>query len=260
MFSIFFHSKGIFPDTHRHRIDVALVAGERLLALPVPDVPQLGGRIAGARHERPAVRRQRQRHHVAGVAHERGGLLAGFNVPQTARHVAGAGHNLTIRKIAFNKYCFVFLSFFFVNEFHLIIVEEPTARQIAGVAGQLPGHAHITLARLQAVDRADIVESAARHIAAGRRIGARHHPRGAQRNRMDLVRRVRIPDDQLAVLRGGHQIPGVAAPVHGVDLGEMAAQGATRAHLDAADRLEGVCGLNETGVAGDFAGVANRVL
>lgn len=70
------------------------MAGERLLALAVPDVPQLGGRVARAGDEGATVRRQRQRHHVAGVAHEGGGLLAGFDVPQAARHVAGAGHDL----------------------------------------------------------------------------------------------------------------------------------------------------------------------
>lgn len=70
------------------------MAGERLLALAVADVPQLGGRIAGARHEGATVRRQRQRHHVAGVAHEAGRLLAGLDVPQAARHVARAGHDL----------------------------------------------------------------------------------------------------------------------------------------------------------------------
>lgn len=123
------------------------------------------------------------------------------------------------------------------------------------MAGQLARHPHVALARLQAVDRADVVQAAARHVAARRRIGARHHPRRAQRNGVHLVGGVRVPHDQFAVLRGGHQIARVAAPVHRVDLGQVAAQCATRAHLDAADWLQRVGRLHQAGVAGGFAGV-----
>jgi hypothetical protein len=39
---------------------------------------------------------------------------------------------------------------------------------------------------------------------------------------MDLVGGVCVPDDQLAVLRGGDQVSAVSRPMHGVDLGKMA--------------------------------------
>lgn len=54
---------------------------------------------------------------------------------------------------------------------------------------------------------------------------------------MNLVRRVGVPDNQLAVLRGGHEVPAVCRPVHGVDLGEMPLEGALGLHLEAREGL-----------------------
>ena len=74
------------------------------------------------------------------------------------------------------------------------------------MAGQLPADPDVALARLQTVDGADVVEAAAGDVRARGRVGAGHHPAAAQRNGVHLVRRVGVPDDQLAVLRGGHQV------------------------------------------------------
>ena len=67
--------------------------------------------------------------------------------------------------------------------------------------------------------------SSPRRSGAGWREPARGHvaviaaARGAVRAaRGHLVGRVAVPHDQLAVLRGGHQVAGVCAPVHCVDL------------------------------------------
>ena len=49
---------------------------------------------------------------------------------------------------------------------------------------------------------------------------------------MHLVGSVRVPDDELSVLRGGNEMPAVGSPVHGIDLGEVTAQGTARAHDD----------------------------
>jgi hypothetical protein len=68
--------------THRDGVDVGLVAGECLLAHSLTDVPQFGRGVAGARDECAHVRRQGQRHHVAGVAREGGHLLPRLNVPE----------------------------------------------------------------------------------------------------------------------------------------------------------------------------------
>lgn len=63
------------------RVDVALVPREGLLALALAYVPELGGGVARARHERALVRRQRERHHVARVPGELAALLPGLDVP-----------------------------------------------------------------------------------------------------------------------------------------------------------------------------------
>lgn len=107
---------------------------ESLLALTVAYVPQFGGRVARAADERALVRGERQRHHVAGVAGELAALLAGLDVPQGAGHVAGAGQDL-------------------------VVVEEATAGQVARVAGQLAGDAHVALAGLQAGGTTKILEN-----------------------------------------------------------------------------------------------------
>jgi len=39
---------------------------------------------------------------------------------------------------------------------------------------------------------------------------------------VDFVGGVGVPDDELAILRRGHQMSSVGGPVHGVDLGQVA--------------------------------------
>lgn len=48
--------------------------------------------------------------------------------------------------------------------------------------------------------------------------------------------------------KGVVNLPRVGAPVHGVDLGEMAAQSATGAHLNATHRLHVGSGLYQCGI------------
>jgi len=54
------------------------------------------------------------------------------------------------------------------------------------VSGQFAADAHVALARLEAVDRTDVVQSAARDVVARRRVRTRHHPAGPQRYRVHL--------------------------------------------------------------------------
>jgi len=61
----------------------------------------------------------------------------------------------------------------------MIVVKKSAAGQVTGVTGQLPTHPNITLPRLEAVDGANVVESAACHIVSGLRIRACHYPTGA---------------------------------------------------------------------------------
>ncbi len=69
---------------HRDGVDVAGVSGEGLLALPFPQVPQLGQRVAGSGDEGVHVGGQSQGHAVSDVVGEDDLLLAGLQVPQTA--------------------------------------------------------------------------------------------------------------------------------------------------------------------------------
>lgn len=47
---------------------------------------------------------------------------------------------------------------------------------------------------------------------------------------MNFVGRVRIPDDELPILRGGNQMTAVGRPVHRVNLGQVALQCPSRFH------------------------------
>lgn len=51
---------------------------------------------------------------------------------------------------------------------------------------QLTADTDISLTGLQVVDGADVVQASAGHIVPRRGVGARHHPRGAQWDGMDL--------------------------------------------------------------------------
>ena len=69
-------------------------------------------------------------------------------------------------------------------------------------------------------------------------IGTCHDPGTTERNGVDLVGRVAVPHDQLPVLAGRHQVPGVRGPVHGVDLGQVTSQCPPSPHLDPPHRLQ----------------------
>ena len=100
------------------------------------------------------------------------------------------------------------------------------------MAGKLASDTGRTIARREIVDRTDIVEAPASHIIATGSIGASHHPRGAEGNGMDFIRGVGIPDDELAVLRGGNQVSPVSGPMHGIYLRQMALKNTPRLHAN----------------------------
>lgn len=54
------------------------------------------------------------------------------------------------------------------------------------VPGELSADSHVALTGLQAVDGADVVQTAAGYEVSRRRVRTRHHPRRAQRDGMDL--------------------------------------------------------------------------
>jgi len=69
---------------------------------------------------------------------------------------------------------------------NLVVVKKSATWEIAVVSRQLAVHTHVALARLQTVYWTDVVEAAACHKVAGRRIRARHYPARPQWNCMYL--------------------------------------------------------------------------
>ena len=184
----------------RDGVDVGLVTSKGLHRLARPDIPHLGGRVARSRDKHVLIRsegetarrakrvvggsayvgwKERRRgsapHDVSGVVVELDHSDAGINVPQHATHVARRGEDLAI-------------------------VQEPTAREVTRVGAQFARDLDRPFARPQVVDRADVVEPSARDKVARGGVGAGHDPRGPERDRVDLVRGVGVPDDEFAVL------------------------------------------------------------
>jgi hypothetical protein len=92
----------------------------------------------------------------------------------------------------------------------------------------------------QVVDGANVVKTTASDVVAAGRVGASHDPGRAEGNCVHLVGGVCIPDDELTVLRGGHEMSPVGRPVHGVDFGEMALESPLGPH---AQTWQGFCPL-----------------
>jgi len=86
--------------------------------------------------------------------------------------------------------------------------------------------------RFDRVDGADVVESSTGDEVSGRRVGAGHDPGRTERDGVDFVGGVGVPDDELSVLRRGDEVLLVGGPVHGVDLCEVSFEGSTRFHDD----------------------------
>ena len=61
-------------------------------------------------------------------------LLAGLHVPESARHVSG-------------------------GRYYLTIIDEPAAGEVARVPGQLPGNSSVSLASIEVIDGADVVQA-----------------------------------------------------------------------------------------------------
>ena len=54
---------------------------------------------------------------------------------------------------------------------------------------------------------------------------------------MNFVGSVRIPNNELAILRGRDEVATVSSPVHGVDLRKVTLERAARLHHDAGERV-----------------------
>jgi len=197
-------------------VDVGVVCCKGLAALLLTDIPQLSERIASTGHELVVVKRvDAQAHNIAQVVCEFCDFLSSLNVPKHASHITGGCEDAAV-------------------------VDEATAGKVARVPAKLSCHPCRAFSRAQIVDGADVVETTAGHIVAAGRVGASHDPGRAEGNCVHLVCSVCIPDDELTVLRGGHEMSPVGRPVHGVDLGEMALESPLGPHTQT---REGLCPL-----------------
>lgn len=100
------------------------------------------------------------------------------------------------------------------------------------MGAELPRDLDAPLLGLEVVDRADVVQPTAGDEIARRGVSAGHDPRGTERDGVDFVGGVGVPDDELAVLRGRDEVPLVLGPVHRVDLGQVAFERASGLHHD----------------------------
>ena len=192
--------------------------GESLDALLLSDVPELRESVASTGDELVVVERvNAQAHYVAEMVGEFMHLGASLQIPQHTGHVTRRCENT-------------------------LVGDESAATEVARVAGQLACHTCWTFPSRQIVDGADVIETTTGDVVAGRGVGAGHDPRRAQRDGVDLVGRVGVPDDELSVLRGGNEMSAVGGPVHGVDFSQMALEGALRLHGEARQGLDTISG------------------
>jgi hypothetical protein len=161
--------------------DKANVRRERLHRLARPDVPHLCCGVASTRHEQIGVRCQRYatrsatrpdqpspthatRHPRRDPPHDIAGMIVKlhrpdtlFDVPEHARHVSRARHDLPI-------------------------VDEPTTAEITRMRRQLPGDLYLTTGTsrsctAQRVDRTNVVQTTAGDKVPRGRVRAGHDPR-----------------------------------------------------------------------------------
>lgn len=81
------------------------------------------------------------------------------------------------------------------------------------MARQLSADPDIALSGLETIDGADVVQTPTGHEVPRGGVGTGHDPGGAQRDGVDLVSGVAVPNDELSVLGGADQQP--AGPVAG---------------------------------------------
>ena len=129
-----------------------------------------------------------------------------LDIPEHAGHIARTGNDLAV-------------------------IKESATTEITGMSAQFASTLHVaSILAVQVVNRTDVVEATAGDEVSGGGVGTSHDPTRSQGNGMDFVCCVGIPDDEFTVLRGGHEVPTVVRPVHGVNFGQMAPECPPWAH------------------------------
>lgn len=204
-------------------VDIRLVPGKGLHRFACTNIPHLGRSVARARDEQIGIGRERDTtvssYPLANSPHDVSGMITKLhrphvilNIPQHTRHIARARNDLAI-------------------------IDKATARQVTTVRRQLPRNFDLPRpARsgiAQRIDGTDIVQPATSDKLARRGIGTRHDPGRTQGDRVHLVGRVRVPDDEFAVLRGGNEVSLVGRPVERVYFGQVPFEGSSWFHRHA---------------------------
>lgn len=111
-------------------------------------------------------------------------LLASLDIPKHASHVARGCEDTAI-------------------------IDEATAGEVTGMAGKLSCDAGGAISGREVVNGANVVKTTAGDVVSAGGIGTGHDPRRSQRDGVDLVGSVGVPDDELAILRGRDEMPSV---------------------------------------------------
>lgn len=120
-------------------------------------------------------------HDIAGVVVEIHDFDSSIDVPKHAAHITTGGKDLAV-------------------------VQEAAARKISRMCAQLSCHLGGAFTSTQIVNRAHVVKSTTSDKVAGWGIGTGHDPGRSQRNGIDLVGGVCVPNNQFSVLRGRDQV------------------------------------------------------
>lgn len=89
---------------------------------------------------------------------------------------------------------------------YLVVVQKSTTRKVASVARQFTANTYIAFTSLETIDRANVVQSAARNVGTRGSVRTGHHPAWSKGNCVHFVGGVGIPYYQLAILRRWHKI------------------------------------------------------
>ena len=106
------------------------------------------------------------------------------------------------------------------------IIDESTRTEVTRMSTEFSGNLDLTTwttwtGTPDGVNGTDIVETTTSDEISAGCIGTSHDPRGSERDGVDLVCAVGVPDDKLTILRSRDEMPSVSRPVHGVDLGQV---------------------------------------
>lgn len=166
------------------------------------------------------IGRQINGHDIARVSVEALQQLPGLDIPQGTSGVTAARQDLLVR------------------------VREDAAAHVAGVRAHsllLAGNV-LVQRRGHRVHGHLVVQATASDEISGRRVRTGHHPGGGHRDGVLLVRRERIPDDQLAVLRRTDDVSFVRRPVRTQHLCLVALQHASGLDIQVGYHFETVSG------------------